>query len=49
MKEAKINAVKFSDLGCIFYESSLWLEFKAPGGSFGYIVDFFTVIEHIYQ
>ena len=50
MKATKGAAIRFGSLGFkSFDESCSWLETIAPGGSFGFVVDFHIVMEHIHQ
>ena len=44
------NAIQFYNLGFTSKsESDAWLELNSPGGNFGYLVNFHTVMEHIHQ
>ena len=47
---SKVEAIKFNNLGFLSkFESDAWLELHVLAGSFGYIIDFYTLMEHIHH
>ena len=50
LKSSEGESIKFHNMG--FHskrDSDAWLELHVPGGSFGFIIDFHTLMEHIHH
>ena len=50
LQSAEGKAIKLYNLGFLSkLEADVWVELHAPGGKFGYTVNFYTLMEHVYH